>query len=189
MAAARPYEPGSLADFDRLYRDSYVRIYRTLLAMLREPAAAEDCAQETFVRAFRAWDRWSPEAPAEAWLHRIAINVAQSYRRRERLREVGETIRRLGRPAPERDPAEAGEARELFDALRELPADQAALIVLRHHHGYSNRELAATLGIPETTLGSRLATARARLKAELEKKGFVTSGDSGVVQVRTKRSD
>jgi len=179
---ARPYTPGSQADFERLYNDSYARIYRTLLAILREPAAAEDCAQETFVKAFAAWDRWSPDAPAEAWLHRIAVNVAASYRRRERIREVGETIRRLGRPAPEADPVQHGESRELFDALRALPAEQAALIVLRHHHGYSNRELAATFGMPETTLGSRLAVARARLQAELAKRGFVTPGASGVVR-------
>lgn len=179
---ARPYTPGSQADFERLYNDSYVRVYRTLLAILRDPAAAEDCAQETFVKAFGAWDRWTPEAPAEAWLHRIAVNVAASYRRRERLRDVGETIRRLGRPAPEPDPAQRGESHELFEALRALSADQAALIVLRHHHGYSNRELAATFGVPETTLGSRLAVARSRLQAELAKRGFVSPSASRVVR-------
>lgn len=55
----------------------------------------------------------------------------------------------------------------MFDALRRLAPDQAALIMLRHHHGYSNREIAAALRIPETTLGSRLAAAKRRLRAEL----------------------
>jgi len=57
-----------------------------VLALLRDRAAAEDCTQEAFLRAFRAWPRWRPDAPAEAWVHRIAINVAISARRRERLR-------------------------------------------------------------------------------------------------------
>ena len=75
------YRPGSAQDFDRLYRASYPRLYRTLTALLRDGAAAEDCVQEAFVRAFKAWPRWRPDAPAEAWLHRIALNVAASHRR------------------------------------------------------------------------------------------------------------
>ena len=146
--------------------------------MLGDRAAAEDCAQETFVRAFRAWPRWSPDAPAEAWLHRIALNVAVSYRRRERLRSLPETLARLGRPAPEPEPEPEG---PVFSALRSLPLEQAQLIILRYHHGYSNRELAAALGVPETTLGSRIGVARRALQAELSRLGVVTPGSSRVV--------
>lgn len=162
------YRPGDHADFDRLYRASYSRILFTLLAMLHDQAAAEDCVQETFVRAFKAWPRWTPDAPAEAWVHRIAVNVGVSYRRHARLREVGETLRRLGRPGPGRDPAAAAvEDGSVLTALRRLPAEQAALVVLRHHHGYSNREIATALGIPESTVSSRLGAARRKLQEEL----------------------
>src|SRR5579859_616038 len=88
--------PGSKEAFDHLYRATYQRIFRTLVSITRDPAAAEDCAQEAFLRAFRAWRTWKGDAPAEAWLHRIAINTAISHRRRERIREVGALIRRLG---------------------------------------------------------------------------------------------
>ena len=81
-----PYVPGSREDFDRLYRISYPRVFRTLVAILADPAEAEDCAQDAFVHAFKAWDRWRPDAPAEAWIHRIAVNSAISYGRRARLR-------------------------------------------------------------------------------------------------------
>jgi len=64
------YRPGDREDFDRLYRESYHRIVYTLLGILRDRKAAEDCSQDTFVRAYRAWKRWKPEAPPEAWLHR-----------------------------------------------------------------------------------------------------------------------
>jgi RNA polymerase sigma-70 factor, ECF subfamily len=135
--------------------------------MLGDRAAAEDCTQEAFARAFKAWKSWRPEASAEAWLHRIAINVAVSDRRRQRLREVGEVIRRIGRPAPPPDTATLAERSVLIKALRQVPPKQAAVIVLRHYHGYSNREIAAALGIPERTVASRLAAAKARLQGVL----------------------
>lgn len=158
------YRAGDREDFERLYLTSYGRLLGTLVGVLGDRAAAEDCLQEAFEKAFRAWPAWRPTAPAEAWLHRIAINSAVSYQRRQRLREAGELVRRLGRPAPPPDPAEAAVSSELTSALRRLPAKQAAAIVLRHYHGYSNREIAYALGIPERTVASRLAAAKARLR-------------------------
>ena len=139
----------------------------TLLAVLHDLPAAEDCAQEAFVKAYGAWKDWKPDAPAEAWLHRIALNVAFSYRRWHRLRQVGELVQRLGDPKPEADSSELGLRSDLLDALRRLPPEQAATIVLRHHHGYTNREIAIALGLPESTVASRLATAKQRLQQEL----------------------
>ncbi|HSS62744.1 MAG TPA: RNA polymerase sigma factor [Candidatus Limnocylindrales bacterium] len=162
------YTPGSQADFERLYRNSYRRILGTLVTLLHDLPAAEDCAQETFERAYRRWPSWRPEAPVEAWLHRIAINVAISERRHQRLREVGELMRRLGRPGSRSDPAVVAERSVLFEAVGKLPTKQAAALVLRHYHGYSNREIAAALGIPEPTVGSRLAAARKQLQAVLK---------------------
>jgi RNA polymerase sigma-70 factor (ECF subfamily) len=135
--------------------------------VLGDRAAAEDCTQEAFVRACRAWSSWRPGAPAEAWVHRIAVNVAISYWRKQRLREVGEVIRRLGRPAPAPSPVTLAERSELVKALRKVPPKQAAAIVLRHFHGYTNREIGAALGIPERTVASRLHAAKTRLEATL----------------------
>jgi RNA polymerase sigma-70 factor (ECF subfamily) len=165
-----PYVPGSEADFDRLYRDSYPRILATLRGMLGDLADAEDCAQDTFVSAYRAWRTWKPDAPAEAWLHRIAVNTAISLRRRARLRQPVELVRRLGKPAPPPDPTE-DETSTLLAALRRLTPEQAAIVVLRHLHGYSNREIAVAIGAPESTVSSRLVTAKARLVAELASLG------------------
>jgi RNA polymerase sigma-70 factor (ECF subfamily) len=135
--------------------------------VLGDRAAAEDCVQEAFVRAYHHWKDWRGDAPAEAWVHRIAINTAISHQRYTRMREVGQVLRRLGRPAPPPDPASLAERSDLIKALRKLPAKQAAAIVLRHHHGYTNREIAASLGIPERTVASRLAAAKVRLRQEL----------------------
>ena len=162
------FTPGSRDDFDRLYRSAYPRVYRTLTAILADPDEAEDCAQDAFVQAFQAWERWRPDAPAEAWIHRIAVNRAISQRRRARLRTVGEILRRIGRPAHSADPADIATSPDILSALRTLPPKLAAAIVLRHYHGYNNREIAAALGVSERTIGTRLSQAAARLRAELE---------------------
>lgn len=159
------YRPGVKEDFDRLYRATYQRVFASLVLILRHPAAAEDAAQEAYLRAFKAWKNWKQEAPAEAWLYRIALNVAFTHRRRERFHEIGEVIRRLGHPS-ESDPNEIIQP-DLVRELRALPPKQGAALVLRHVHGFTNREIAAAVGIPERTVASRLAAAKSRLQARL----------------------
>lgn len=161
------YRPGSAEDFDRLYRDNYPRLVRTLYAVLGDAASAEDCVQDTFVRAFSAWDRFRPEKPAGAWLHQIAINTAISYKRKQRLREVGELLRRLGRPAAAADPADLVGRSDLVRALSAQPPQRAAVFVLRHYHGYTNRELAMLLGVSERSIGEWLRRTAEDLKARL----------------------
>jgi RNA polymerase sigma-70 factor, ECF subfamily len=175
------YQPGSKADFDRLYQASYPRIFRTVLAIVGEPAAAEDCVQDAFLKAFKAWPEFKGDAPPEAWLHRIAVNVALSWRRHSKLREVGEVLRRFGRPVDRISGPESAVEPDLLEALRELPPKLAAAIVLRHVHGYTNREIAVALGIPERTVASRLIAARARLRARLG--GGEVDGDKTAARV------
>lgn len=178
--AAR-YTPGVKEDFDRLYRLTYQRVFATLMLILRNPAAAEDATQEAYVRAFRSWKTWKQDAPAEAWIHRIALNVAFTQRRRERLFEIGEVIRRLGRPA-EADPTQINEP-DLVRELRALPPKQAAALVLRHLHGFTNREIARALDVPERTVASRIAAARTRLRARLGDQLASEMGSSGQSRV------
>jgi RNA polymerase sigma-70 factor, ECF subfamily len=166
LAAA--YTPGSEADFDRLYRASYQRVVRTLVGIVGSQAAAEDCAQEAFTKALRAWSTWRGDVPAEAWLHRIAVNTAISHRRREQIRELPSLLRRVGAPQPEPDPAARAQERTIISELRRLHPKQSAALVLRHYHGYTNREIAAALGVSERTVGQRIADALALLRARIE---------------------
>ena len=165
---ANTYEPGNEADFERLYQASYGKILGTLTAMLGDRAAAEDCVQDAFERAYKKWSTWQPIAPAEAWVHRIAVNAAVSHQRKMKLREVGEVIRRIGRPGLAPDPQVLAENSDLAAALAKLPPKQAAVIVLRHYHGYTNRAIAQALGVPERTVASRLAVAKERLRKVLK---------------------
>jgi len=161
------YRPGLREDFDRLYSDQYPRLVRTLYGVLGDAAAAEDCVQEAFVQAFRAWARFVPDRPAGAWLHRIAINVAISHGRRERLRSVGEILRRIGRPGSGPDPAELVTSSDLVKALAALPPKQSAAFILRFVHGYTNREIATATGVKERMIGLRLRQARDGLSRSL----------------------
>jgi RNA polymerase sigma-70 factor, ECF subfamily len=180
-SAVAEYRPGVKEDFDRLYRATYQRVFASLVLILRSPTAAEDAAQEGYLRAFKAWKSWKQEAPAEAWLYRIALNVAFTNRRRERLHDIGEVIRRLGRPK-ETDPTAVMQA-DLVRELRALPPKQAAALVLRHLHGFTNREIAAAIGIPERTVASRLAAAKAQLRVRLGDRFEAGMGTSGVSTV------
>jgi RNA polymerase sigma-70 factor (ECF subfamily) len=182
-----PYRPGDRDDFDRLYRACYPRLLRILYAITGDAASAEDCVQEAFVRAFAAWPRFRPDRPAEAWIHQIALNTAISYRRRARLRTIGEVLRRLGRPGAGADPADAATRPDLIKALTSLPPKVAADFVLRYVHGYNNREIARLEGVSERTVGARLSHAREQLARRLgpEWRGELpTSNAHGVVIAR-----
>jgi RNA polymerase sigma factor (sigma-70 family) len=140
-----------------------------MLGVLSDPAAAEDCTQDAFVLAYRAWGRWRPDAPAEAWLHRIAINVAVSYQRKANLRSIGAILRRLGRPATGPDPAQVALDRDLAAALGRLDPKLRAALVLRHYHGYTNREIAAAIGTSERTVNKRLRIAAEKMRKQLDR--------------------
>jgi RNA polymerase sigma-70 factor (ECF subfamily) len=161
------YRPGDRDDFDRLYRACYPRLLRILYAITGDAASAEDCVQEAFMRAFAAWPRFRPDRPAEAWIHQIAVNTAISYRRRAKLRTIGEIMRRLGRPGIGADPAASASKSELVKALTSLPPRLAADFVLRYVHGYNNREIARLEGVSERTIGARLSQAREELARRL----------------------
>lgn len=170
VTGPRTYRPGDSADFDRLYRDSYQRVLRTLVGMLGDPHAAEDCAQEAFVQAYRAWGRWRPDAPAEAWVHRIAVRVAISHLRQAKRRSLPQLLLTMGRQVDTMPLAESVAGSDaLLRALAQLSPEQSGAIILRHHHGYSNRELAVALGIAESTVATRLAAARRRLAELLDR--------------------
>jgi RNA polymerase sigma-70 factor (ECF subfamily) len=185
MPGERTYTPGSKEDFDRLYQDNYQVVFRTVYAILGDISAAEDCTQDAFLSAFKAWGRWKADAPPGAWLHRIAINAAISHRRRHRIRDLRELVRRLG-PQADPDPTAQADDSVLLAELRRLPTKQAAALVLRHLHGYTNREIAAALQVPESTIASRLMEAKRTLRRRLAARSDDEDSDtSGRFSVRS----
>ena len=159
--------PGSDEDFAGLYQNLYPRLARSLSLMLGDWAEGEDCAQEAFAKAYRAWPEWKPDAPAEAWVWRIGVNTAHSRIRRRKLGEVGELLRRLGRPQARPDPADLASRSDVAAALRRLRPKEASAVVLRYLHGYSNVEIAELLDVDVRTVTRLLTRATDRLRHDL----------------------
>jgi RNA polymerase sigma factor (sigma-70 family) len=156
------------------------RVYGLVLTILRDQAAAEDVAQETFVRAWRYAQTYDPRRGRVAtWLLTIARNLAIDVIRVKRaepvdpdivvrkLQEAGQT----GRPLDEGFPPD--ERARLREAIAELPPDQRQALVLAAYLGRTAQEIAELEGIPLGTAKTRIRTAMLRLRDALETKNEV----------------
>jgi RNA polymerase sigma-70 factor, ECF subfamily len=143
--------------FERLVRDHQDRIFALGLALTGNRHDAEDVAQDTFIRAYKALATYSPERVRDlkqkAWLHRIAVNVV-----RNRVRGVRPRIVELNgsepdvATGPEEDVLRKAEIDELAARVACLPAKYREAVVLRHVQDLSYAEVAETLGQPVGTV-------------------------------------
>ena len=152
---------GSVSDLEALFREHWPRAYRAAFLVVHDAAAAEDIAQEAFLAAVRALDRFDRRRPFGPWLHRIAVNRAIDWARASKLRAE---LQQHDVPAPEQaDPDE-----RMLPALASLDPDQRAVIVLRYLLEYTPGEIAELLDLPRGTVNSRLRRGLDRLKERLE---------------------
>lgn len=155
---------GSTAAFELLvarHRDQVLRLAHRLVG---DHAAAEDVAQDALVSAWRALPSFRGEAAFGTWLHRITTNAARQHlgRRRPTVPLTGEE------PVPTHEQTEdtvlaTARTRALRAAVRDLPFDQRAALVLVQFEGLSYDEAARALEVPEPTLRGRVARARRSL--------------------------
>jgi RNA polymerase sigma-70 factor (ECF subfamily) len=163
-AWVRGAQAGSVDALERLYRAHWPRAYRAAYLVVHDAAGAEDIAQEAFLSAIRALDRFDRRRPFGPWLHRIVVNRAIDWARARTLRgevEADETL------ADDGDPL--AELPELVRALGELPPEQRAVIVLRHLLEYTPGEIADLLDLPRGTVNSRLRRGLDALSTELHR--------------------
>jgi RNA polymerase sigma-70 factor (ECF subfamily) len=157
--------------FERLFLDEYPKVVAIAYRVLADRAAAEDVAQEVFLKFHR---RVSPDAErAAGWLHAAAVHSALNVIRGERRRAQRETAHALD-PArapvanPERVVVEAEGRREVRRALRKLPQRTAALLVLRYS-GLSYAEVATAMGMKVGNVGTLLRRAEEALRKEVNR--------------------
>jgi RNA polymerase sigma-70 factor (ECF subfamily) len=165
-ALVRDAQGGSAEAFEQLFRSHWPRAYRAALLVVGDSAAAEDIAQESFLAAVRALDRFDRRRPFGPWLHRIVVNRAIDWARARALRR--ETFGDGG-PDPaarEREPSE--HADDLALGLAHLHPEQRAVIVLRYLLEYTPGEIAHMLDLPRGTVNSRLRRGLDRLQHAVE---------------------
>jgi len=150
-----------------LYRSHGAWLVGLLEVLVGNRAAAEDLAQEAFLRTYRAWPRLRDHDRAAGYLRTTALNLARSGFRR-RLVE----LRHASGPA--RDPLGADvqvvlrdEQREVIAALRTLPARQRECVVLRFYGELSETEIAAAVGISVNSVKTHMRRGLAALEARL----------------------
>jgi RNA polymerase sigma-70 factor, ECF subfamily len=156
----REAQAGSSAAMARLYSAHWRRAYRAAYLVVHDAAAAEDIAQDGFLAAVDALDRFDRRRPFGPWLHRIVVNRALDWAQREALRHRVAREKSIFEPLPA--PADIGG--EMIAALRELPAEQRAVVVLRHLLEYTPSEIAEMLDLPRGTVNSRLRRGLDRLR-------------------------
>lgn len=157
-------------------------IRRLCERMTGDVHAAEDVAQETFVRVFARRKEYQASGKFSTWIWRIAMNLCYDELRRRQRREKmifnEEGAERLAAlqaftaadAAPDRSLAERERTRMVQRALDQLPEIYRAVLVLRHYEDLKFREIAEVLGVPEGTVKSRMAEALTQFGRLLEPK-------------------
>jgi RNA polymerase sigma factor (sigma-70 family) len=165
MATAAPEIPVLARDqaFESLYRRHVKDVYHYALALLRNPADAEDVTQTTFLNAYRAYQRGLEIERPHNWLIKIAHNVARTRyaRASRRVKEVPleDHVAELAAPEPEQ-PDVAGVLR----ALGRLPFNQRAALVMRELEGRTYAEIADTIGVSVSAVETLIFRARRSLR-------------------------
>lgn len=152
-------------------------VFRLAYLMVGDADEAEDVAQEAFIRAFYALDRFDPTRPLRPWLLQIVRNLARN--RRRSIRRYLAAVGRWWQTTPLREAAStiAGtaelireqEAQELWQAVQQLAASDQEVIYLRYFLELSVADTAVTLGVAEGTVKSRLSRALVRLRSVVER--------------------
>jgi RNA polymerase sigma-70 factor, ECF subfamily len=157
-AWVRGARAGRAADVEALFRHHWPLAYRAAYLVVHDAAAAEDIAQEAFLAALRALDRFDRRRPFGPWLHRIVVNRAIDWARARTLRAEITDDGTIERAAAVRERAGAGDsdARALAGGLAALSPEHRAVIVLRHLLDYTPGEIAELLELPRGTVNSRL---------------------------------
>jgi len=171
----RKAQKGDLRAFDALVRRYQRKVYYLALRMLKNHAAADDVAQDTFMNAYRAIGTFKPGSNFYTWLYRICMNRSLNYLEKEKhivpesaFGEGSSPLERASAKAnPLDDVAGAETARRIESAVDSLSPAYKAVFVLRAYEEMSYEEIAESLGISTGTVMSRLFRAREKLQEML----------------------
>ena len=170
--------------FEEVVERYYDKVLNLAFRLMGDREEAHDLAQEVFIHAFQAYDRFRGEAEVFTWLYRITVNLAKNrYKQLQREREHRwEILEEMDEEEEETEPFEWEdtklspetllEQKELAEAIQkaidELPEDQRVTLVLRDIEGLSYQEIARIQGCSVEAVKSRLFRARSTLRKKLK---------------------
>jgi RNA polymerase sigma-70 factor, ECF subfamily len=172
IARSAEGDPGAFGVLVGRYQEV---VFRAAYLIVRDAGAAEDVAQEAFIRAYRQLRTFRQGEPFRPWLLRIVTNLALNEvrargRRAGLLARVASMTGRDPTPAPHTQVEAGDDASALLRAIGELPEDDRVVLHLRYFLELPEREIAAAIGKPPGTVKSRLHRAGKRLRAVVETK-------------------
>jgi RNA polymerase sigma-70 factor, ECF subfamily len=157
--------------FEALVAAHHAEIYRYLRRVSARTTEAEDLSQETFLRAFRAYRRLTPDANSRAWLFAIATNVYRNHVRSEVRRRAAHDAMEREAPRAQDGPEDAArqqEARMAMDAaIERLPVRQRLAFILRKVHDLSYQDIGESLGCSAETARAHVFQAYRKIRLAL----------------------
>lgn len=154
--------------FGELIRRHQDFIYGAALRVVRNPAIAEEVAQDTFLRAFRALEGFRGDAQVRSWLYRIATNLAKNAVTRRREFPTDEHLDQPVYISPSARLESHAMAADLRRAIEQLPDKLREPLVLREYQELSYEQIAEQMGLPLNTVRTRILRARRALRSEME---------------------
>jgi RNA polymerase sigma-70 factor, ECF subfamily len=180
LSLVRRVQRGERGAYDLLVLKYQHKVVKLVMRYLRNPADAEDVAQEAFVKAYRALPQFRGDSAFYTWLYRIAINTAKNALAARERNPVSyeldvhgsddstDMVGRLKDPETPEGLALTEEIRDTVNhAIGELPEDLRTAIVLRELEGMSYEEIAASMDCPVGTVRSRIFRAREAIDRRL----------------------
>ncbi|MBD3285224.1 sigma-70 family RNA polymerase sigma factor [candidate division WOR-3 bacterium] len=159
---------GDAEAFGKLVESYQRRVYTVIYRFVRNHNDADDLAQESFIRAYKAIDRFDLRYPFGPWMYRIAINLTLNYLKKRKLKIVDSD---LARQSSGKNPASKWKQDEtrhrVHKAIAGLPIKLRHVLVLRVYENWPYAQIAEVLELPIGTVMSRLSRAREVLKEEL----------------------
>ncbi|GAW27725.1 RNA polymerase sigma factor [Carboxydocella sp. ULO1] len=175
MTVLQPHVRENDLSFEEVIAANEKKILNLLYGMTGDYHLAQDLAQETFLRAFKAFHTFAGKAAVSTWLYRIAVNVALDYQRKGFVRSeqpVEQIAEVRGEDTCAQDPDKSCQKRAirdiLFASIARLPEQQREVYILREINGCSTKEVAEILGCSSAMVKWRLYKARLALKKILQ---------------------
>ncbi len=166
---------GNLDALGTLYERHKMTVYRTALAITRDPSVAEDILQDCFLRLHKYAHSIDSSLPLRPWLYRVTTNLAYNWEKRKKywsisLDDVLDWLAGPTNSSPEWRAEMSDMQGQVMDAVSSLNTNQRIVIVLHYLNSLDLKEIASILNCPIGTVKSRLHYGRKNLRQQLEKR-------------------